>query len=82
MIVVCCMLVGLLVLCRNSRWVVDTISRSTPTLDEDLERCHTNVLQTVMMTRYGEAAHCRQSIPFEVTLDANAELVFSLRINC
>ena len=78
-VMICCMLVGLLVPCRKSRWVAETTSRSTPTLYEDLERCH--VFQTAKITIYGEAVHCRQSIPSEVTPDANSELVFSLRSN-
>ena len=50
---------GLLVVSRKSIWIVETASRGTQTLDGDLERCHTNVPQKVMITRYGEAVPCR-----------------------
>ena len=59
-IMLCCMLVGLLAVWHTSRWVAETTSRGSQTLDGDHERCHMKVPVRFMNTRFGEAVNSSQ----------------------
>ena len=63
-IMICCMLVGLLLVWRKPRCVAVATSRGTRTMDDDVEQCHTSLPPKVMIANYGEAAHGKQDCPF------------------
>ena len=61
-IVICCILMGLVLLWRNTVRIVDMIDDEKQTLEEG--RCDPNVQMRVMITKNGKAAHCRDDCPF------------------
>ena len=79
-LIICCMLARRLAVWRKLRRVAEATS-ATQTLDGDCEQCHTNVPQTFVIKRYGDAVHwvARLSMLFDATLNPNSELMVSLR---